>query len=174
MRHFGAALRPFGFTLVELVVVMILLGIVGGFAAQRFTDRGGFDSRAYSDQVKSVLRYAQKTAIAQRRIITVSLASGRIAACYGAFPCPPASLVQAPGGANSSSSNTRAACQIANVFRPRWLCEGAPAALAVAPIADFTFDATGAPSFAATQQIVITGDGVATTITIEGATGYVY
>ncbi len=64
-----------GFTMVEMITVIVILGILAAVAAPRFFDRNVFDSRGYYDQVISTLRHAQKTAIAQRRFVCVSFSA---------------------------------------------------------------------------------------------------
>lgn len=60
-----------GFTLVEMITVMVLVGILAVVAVPRFFDRDVFDSRAFSDEVRATLRQAQKLAIAQHRNVCV-------------------------------------------------------------------------------------------------------
>jgi MSHA pilin protein MshC len=60
-----------GFTMVELVIVMVIVGILAAVAAPRFFEINTFDSRAYYDQLISTLRFAQKAAVAQHSTVCV-------------------------------------------------------------------------------------------------------
>ena len=64
-----------GFTLVELVVTMIIVGILAVTVLPRFDHLGAFDAAGFADQTQSLLRYAQKSAIAQRRWVAVDVAA---------------------------------------------------------------------------------------------------
>jgi MSHA pilin protein MshC len=55
-----------GFTLVELVVVIALMGIMFAVATPRMVNSNVFETRGDAGLLSSTLRYAQKTAIAQR------------------------------------------------------------------------------------------------------------
>ena len=48
-----------GFTLIELIMVMVVVGILAVFVAPRFFDANVFKSRGFADQVQATLRYAQ-------------------------------------------------------------------------------------------------------------------
>ena len=52
-----------GFTLIELIMVMVIVGILAVFVVPRFFDANVFQSRGFADQVQATLRYAQKEAI---------------------------------------------------------------------------------------------------------------
>ena len=53
-----------GFTLTELITVIVLIGIVSVFAASRFFSRAAFDERGFFELSIQAVRYAQKVAIA--------------------------------------------------------------------------------------------------------------
>lgn len=168
---------PGGFTLVELITVLVVVGVLAGVAAPRFFQRRGFDASAYTEQMKNLMRYGQKIAIAQGRNVFVRLNGGSVALCYDAA-C--AARVAPPGGANSGSGATLASCGGSRA----WACEGAPSGLAVG-VATFFFDPTGQP-FAATDPlgglnstfgsltVAVTGDGATHNVTVTPVTGYVY
>jgi MSHA pilin protein MshC len=52
-----------GYTIVELVTVIVILAIVAAIAGPRFFGTRVFNERGYADEVASALRYAQKIAV---------------------------------------------------------------------------------------------------------------
>src|SRR3989338_11263391 len=67
-----------GFTLVELIMTMIVVGILAVAVLPRFADVIVFEARGFRDETLSLLRYAQKSAVAQRRTVCVAVASDGI------------------------------------------------------------------------------------------------
>lgn len=150
-----------GFTLVELVMVLIILGILAVYAVPRMFSRSDFDARGLHDGTLAYLRYAQKTAVAQRRTVCAAIAGNavslRIATAAGTYGCTAGSVLNGPDGA----------AQLA----------GGRAVYGSVSSAAISFDALGQPvdstgTALGKQTITVTGAG--RIVTIEAATGYVH
>lgn len=173
-----------GFTMVELIAVLVIGGILAAFAIARFAQSETFDARSFTDQNLTMLRYAQKLAIAQNRPVFVLLNSGTstgsISLCFNAA-CGAAVRVLAPAGKNSGSKATLAACGTDSA----WFCEGRPnnVSYTLPTVTVFYFNALGRPFVAGNiepvssftrQEIAISGGGTTRTIVVEAETGYVH
>jgi MSHA pilin protein MshC len=184
---------PAGFTLVELIVVMVLIGVLGAIGAARFFDRGAYDAAAYGEQLRAMVRYAQKLAIAQNRNVFVQGSLDGVALCYdAASPCPAASQVRVPAGDNSGKSGneaTRKYCLSGGAYASGWYCEGRPDGVAMraagGSLVPFFFNALGRPcveadlasncqdsSFAG-LTLELTGGGATARLSVSQETGYV-
>ena len=182
--------RMAGFTMVELITVMVLIGILGAIGYARFADTTGFSNRSYADQVKSIIRYAQKLAITQNRAVFVRSEPNGFAVCF-ATGCPGgAFLAFAPGGSNSGSAATRAYCLDSGAYVANWMCEGRPntgitvTSNTVRPEFGvggyFSFDGLGRPynnngsAFTTPMTLRFTSGTISNSVTIEAETGYVH
>lgn len=153
-----------GFTLIELIMVIIILGVLAVFAAPRMFDKNDAYARGFHDETLGYLRYAQKTAIAQRRTVCVTFGGSNsitltIAANAATFDCSTAGSLNGPKGA----------APVVLTARPG-------VAYAAAPTS-FNFNGLGQPitssgASQATQTMQVAG--VDRTITVETSTGYVH
>jgi MSHA pilin protein MshC len=64
-----------GFTLVELVVTLVLIGIIAAIGAPRFFDKSVFDQYGFFNETISGVRYAQKLAVASGCVVRVNIAA---------------------------------------------------------------------------------------------------
>lgn len=77
-----------GFTLVEIVIAIAVIGIIAVVGGSRFAKTSTFSDRANSDKVKFLLKTSQKAAMAQRRNIFIIKSGDNISACYtNTSPC---------------------------------------------------------------------------------------
>lgn len=178
-----------GFTLVELVAVMVVLGILAAMGTARFMARKSFDVDAFADGARSMLRFGQKVAIAQNRAVYVRLSSPTIALCYDAA-CGAGQRVLHPAGSNGVSGADTSAANCNG--DGSWYCAVLPAdisytMLPAAPFATnsyFFFDQKGKPYASADTGLTedstmvpvtirITGAGETRDVRIERETGYV-
>ena len=73
--HSPRAYAVRGFTLIELIMVIVIMGVLAVFAAPRMFNTGDFYAQGFHDETLGLLRYAQKTAVAQRRTVCVTFTS---------------------------------------------------------------------------------------------------
>lgn len=154
-----------GFTLMELIAVIVIAGILAVFASSGFSRRG-IEAATYRERIQATVAYAQRMALANRRAVRVAVAGNALtlsvcSAGVGTTVCDVAwNDLPAPTGEASLA---------------------APAAVALSlnglSTATFYFDSSGRPvdvngAAVAAQSLTATGDqGYA--VTVEAETGYV-
>jgi prepilin-type N-terminal cleavage/methylation domain-containing protein len=85
-----------GFTLVELVLVLVLASVLVAVAVPRVLDVGALRVRAHADTLQAELRDLHRQALLQRRPLTLTITASGITATDGtgavvrALPCPAA------------------------------------------------------------------------------------
>jgi MSHA pilin protein MshC len=161
MKNVSRPRGSYGFTLIELVMVIVILGVLAVVAAPRIFSNNDVNARGFHDEAIGYLRYAQKTAIAQRRTVCVGFAGTvitlTIAATPATFTCAVAGTLSGPNGN-------------ATLFAQSGVTYATP------PV-NFNFDGLGQPITNAGVPIATQTFQVASvnrSITVEGLTGYVH
>jgi MSHA pilin protein MshC len=151
-----------GFTLIELIIVIVLLGILAIYAAPRIFNMDDFNARGFHDQTLALLHTAQKSAIAQRRTVCV------------AFTTTTATLTMAstPATTNCATAVTMSGTtQITAKSNVNYGTSAAPAAPT-----DFNFNGLGQPidnTGAALPQLTIKISNAANVV-VETGSGYAH
>ena len=152
----GRRAAAHGFTMVELIVVISLIGIVAGIGASRLFSSDDLKARAFANELAQVLSAGQRMAVAQRRTVYAQLVTspGSLRLCLDAACTQP--LAPAPG-------------------EPTPLAAPAGMGLQSSSTA-FNFDGLGRPSFATALTLtVLAADGSSTAmgVTLQPETGHV-
>jgi MSHA pilin protein MshC len=141
--------RSRGFTLAELVITIVIAGVLAAIVIPQF-NQPQIDAAWFHEQVRAEVRYAQRTAVAQRRCVFVSVSAPTVSLFYG----------------NSSCAIT--GTQVTQLGSGKPFTVTAPAGVSVSALPNpFSFNGLGQPSAAATVTVG------PRTITVNAETGYV-
>ena len=154
-----------GFTMIELVVMMIVIGILAVTVLPKFNLLSGFNEIGYRDKVKAALEFARKSAMAQRRYACavidassdVTLTIETVIPESSASTCPRVLSLPAPDG-SCGGGVTNKVCHPNNVT--------------LTPAATLRFSPSGVP-VSGVGTYTVTGDAT-WSITVEAETGYVH
>jgi prepilin-type N-terminal cleavage/methylation domain-containing protein len=154
-----------GFTLIELIVILVVIGVLAVFVAPKFAGMSVIRERSEYDKVLSAITYARKAAVAKRRYACVSVASTVVTLTIDTNPpestatpfggaCPFGTALDLPSRDQDCSASNQTCLKYSTI-------SSAPST--------FQFDALGRAS----TTVTVTMPG-SPPITVEGETGYVH
>lgn len=159
-----ARFQATGFTLIELITVIVILGVLAVVAGPRFASRDDYDARVFYDDVAQALRFAQARAVGSGCMTRVSFSS--------------AGFTLERDDCNSSNGFNPNPLYDPNDFSSGYTQQSAPPAgltylYSVNPL---VFDAEGR---ARNGSLVVLSSAAAITVgartlQVEGVTGYVH
>ena len=136
-----------GFTMVELVVVMLVMAVLAALALPRLSDRRALQERGFLDQLRALLQYSRKVALTQRREVCVLLAPTQAQVVYAnGAACNLAAPVATPGRSEAFVIPVPAGVVLGGVALVRFNVAGQPA-----PNADHLIS-VGANSFTVSRE----------------------
>ena len=136
------------FTMIELIVVILLVGILAVVALPRFLSTDVFRARATADEIVSALRYTQQLAMARSTNHDLVTGATDYSVQQGGAP------VRNPAGGANYTVNYPAGIAVTNTT--------------------VTFNYMGQPVVGGGTSIIVSGGGATFTIQIEDETGYAH
>jgi len=146
-----------GFSIIELVVVVLLLGILSVFALGRLFDQNEFAAKGFFDDTVTAVRFAQKLAVSSGCDVQVSIT----ASSYQLFQ----------GTTCTSGVFTRAVANPANRGN-LYLNNDMPSGFSLTP-ATITFNARGFIDSGANTTVTLSGGSTVFIFLVHGRTGLV-
>jgi MSHA pilin protein MshC len=149
-----------GFTLAELIAVMLILSVLAAVALPRLQGISGFRDDGWHDQVVAALRLAQKTAVSHRRLVCATVGTSQVTLAIALSNPASACTTSLPGVDGSAAAATA----------------NGPATASVSPAGPLYFQPSGrvstdgAGTAVANRVVSISGQ---TAITVTAETGHV-
>ncbi len=158
-----------GFTFVELIMVLVITGVLAVAVVPRFFDVQDFQDKGFHDEAVAILRYAQKSAIAQRRTVCVAFSANSVT-LHIASNSTPATCI--PGGGAGTVA------LVSPTGTNPFVVTGRGNAGFSATPANLKFNALGQALDANDASLPVAGRTIAiarqANIRVEAETGYVY
>lgn len=150
-----SANKASGFTLIELISVIVLLAALAIFVLPRFSSQSGFDSLSFHQELKTAIRFAHKLSIASGCEVQVSLTANTYALFYPDTNCKPPDAFGANPIIHPIEAGNYAGTAVTGVT--------------IAGFGNFFFNSLGVPSASGT----ITVNPGGRQINVQALTGYV-
>jgi len=146
-----------GYTLIELVLVIVIAGILAAVGAPHFFDQATFAQRGYADELAGAFRMAQKAAVASDCPAEVVVAAGAYAVKQQA--------------ASGNTCNPSDATWSTAVIGPdgQTVQNSAPNGVVASPAGTWVYNGAGALSTAPATSITVGTH----TLSLDATTGYV-
>lgn len=146
-----------GFTLIELVLVIVIAGILSAVAGPRFFDSQVYQQHGYAAEVAGALRFAQKAAVATGCSARLNLSAGSYV------------VQQQAASGNTCNPNDTTWATTVSGLDGNTVQGSAPSGVVAAPLGAYVFNSSGALSASPGTSLTV-GTLV---ITIDSSTGYV-
>jgi len=147
--------RANGFTLIELIMVLVVLSALAIFVMPRFTSKSSFDTLSFHQELKTAIRYAHKLSIASGCEVQVAITANSYSLFYPNTSCNP------PDGFGSNP--------VAHPVQSGSYTGTVTTGVSISGFGNFFFTASGAPSSSGT----ITVNPGGRTIVVNQLTGFV-
>jgi MSHA pilin protein MshC len=150
-------LKERGFTMVELVLVMVLIGVIAAIGIPKLLGDNSVQAAVFGDEVASALRTAQKTAVARRRLVCARVGDTTVTLTLAREPGATDCTIALDDETWATTADGVTASRHTVYFQPNGLV---------------TLDAAGRTPMRGSVAIRLDGNE-RRTIVIEGSTGYV-
>lgn len=147
--------RHNGFTLIELIMVLVVLSAIAIVVTPRFGDKSEYDSLSFHQELKTALRYAHKLSIASGCEIQIAISATTYSLFYPDTSCNPPDAFGSNPVPHPVQSNAYAGTVTTGVTMTNF--------------GNFYFTANGAPNSSGTITINPGGR----TIIVNAFTGFV-
>lgn len=152
-----------GFTLIELVIILVLLAITGFFVAPRILNVAGTKAAAFADKLRADIRHSRNLAMAENRRYRVYI---------NAAPAPVPDGYAVVNDANGDGWGVTAANETAQDPAGTGLLSvtlnaGDYAGITVAPNAVIEFDSLGRPTVGGGTVLTVSPGGENVTVTAQ-------
>ena len=165
-----APISDAGFTLIEMVTVMIVVGILAVVVLPRFANLNDFETVGAADQLDTLIHYARETAVAQRRTVYLDFAtkppllcpSTSTPVCGAVANCGSTAAISLPASYHQAKTSVTVTDNLATAGQICFDALGRP------------YDSSGLLTTTKTVSVEDQTGATVKTLTVENETGYVH